>query len=50
MEERCGEEEGRIEKILNAFLHLTGQDGWDHGMIIKGVKLLLFQSLAPPHR
>jgi len=49
VKELLGYREGRFEEVLNALLDLTGQDGWDHGMILKGVDLLLFQSLDPPH-
>ena len=49
MKEWRGYREGRLEKVLNALFGLAGQDGWDHGMILKGVDLLLFQSLDPPH-
>ena len=30
VKERCGYGKGRLEKILNTFLNLIGQDGWDH--------------------
>lgn len=30
MKERRGNGEGRLEEVLNAFLDLIGQDGWDH--------------------